>query len=193
MARQMFHFASFAPDEARLSVKATERLVRAIYFKPTATPPEGRDRITIPGFSNLRAMSATAGYAAMLRRVMGDAVLDATRAGWYWTPLDILRIDEDSNERMEQYLRDTLDRGRVAMLYLARGTALAHAVLVYGYDEEPGQRRFIVYDPNQPASPVTVTYNPRTRDFHHPRLHGREGWILHPYSDMAPPPYPSWL
>ena len=193
MARQMFYYARFAPAEPRLSNSETEDLIEAIYRHPTGLPPEGRDRITIPGFSDLGDLSRKGSVVTAIRRVMGNALLDGLRRGWHWTPLDLLRMDGDSNEEMEQYLKETIQRGRLGMLYLARGTDLAHAVLVYGYEETEYGRSYLTYDPNRPGQVTNVFYLFRSREFRHPSLRGREGWVLHPYGDMRTPPYPGWF
>jgi hypothetical protein len=193
MVRQMHYYARFAPDEPRGDINEVERRIRRIYFKPTARPPEHAAKITIPGFASLFDLSQNYAYAQVLKRAMGDSVFDALNANWHWSPLEILHEDGQSTAAMEDYLKATIDRGRFAILYLTRGTALAHAVTVYGYDEVGPIRRYYAYDSYLPGRGIMVNYDPERRVFIHPTMGEKEGWVLHPYSDMPAPPYPSWL
>lgn len=182
LVRQVFNFATFDPSQPRLPAPAYEPVLRRIYDLPTTTRIGSRTRIVIPGYSSLHELTASPGLRPVVENVLRDALRDALRPNWGWSPLDVFGYDPARANRIEARLRAGVVADKVQLLYLTDGTAMAHAILLYGYDvRTDGSVVYLAYDSNRPYGPLGIVYDPRTGKFDHPDWGLRDPFILHAY------------
>jgi hypothetical protein len=165
-ARQFFQHARFdpsqpAPDDATL---------RALVRRVVATSPRVRihetERVVIPGYPSLRALSRARG--PVLQQALGGAVWSYVQRGNWRLPIPVTRRHQAATARG---LVEALGRNRPPIVHLIRfpHVTINHAVLVFGYTESEEQIAFSVYDPNAPDRPVPLSYDKATRTFLLPR------------------------
>ena len=157
---QFRQFATFAPEQAKVSREEYRRRVRAISRIPiwSSAPPK---RIVIPGFRNLRGFSVA--YEGMLKESLGNWLPSYFRVG-NWRL--VMGHPRSGQAKVARWLEDSLATGRVRALYLSRFPHMNHAVIVYGMKRESGgDVRFTVYDPNYPAAPTGLRYVAARRSF----------------------------
>jgi hypothetical protein len=165
-AMQFRKFARFDPHGAPLSDRALAERIRTITGRPAwreALPAS--QRIVLPGYPNLRAMSRTRG------RVLRDNI------GLGWTTYlrfgsirMLYEYSQKYQERTHANLDATLARGGLFVAHLSTfpNLSINHAVLVYA--RKPAVRRakiqqYVVYDPNHPEAPRELTWSSADRAF----------------------------
>ena len=168
-AMQFHKFARFDPRGASLTDRALAERIRAITRRPPwrEALPVGQ-RIVLPGYPNLRALSRTRG------RVLRDNI------GIGWTTYvrfgSIRMLYEYSlkyQERTHAELDATLARRELFVAHLSTfpNLSINHAVLVYARKpasqaaRKVGIERYVVYDPNHPEAPRELTWSPAGRAF----------------------------
>jgi len=162
--RQFHQFARFDPAAPRLSHAEYERLVRAVVARaPWRAPVRAEDRVVIPGFANLRELSA--------------AEEPAVKAGlggpfWTWVHWTNWRVTfqglppEHQGEVLHQ-IRDELAAGRLVQLLVTNWPKpeLNHTVVAYAYRRRATGLDLTVWDPNQPNAAGIVTFEGERQQF----------------------------
>ena len=163
MARSVlqFHqFARFAPEQPKVSREEYRRRVRALNRIPVWSRGP-RERIVIPGFRDLRSFSIA--YEGLLKENLGNWVASYFRVGNFRMAMGHPRAGQ---AMVARWLGESLEKGRLPALYLARFPHMNHVVIVYRMRREAsGDVRFTVYDPNYPAKPTTLHYVAARRSF----------------------------
>jgi hypothetical protein len=165
-AMQFRKFARFDFRSAPLNDRALAGRIRTITGRSAwrnALPAD--QRIVLPGYPNLRAMSRTRG------RVLQDNI------GIGWTTYvrfgSIRMLYEFSRKYQEQThanLDATLARGELFVAHLSTfpNLSINHAVLVYARkaaSRRASIERYAVYDPNHPEAPRELTWSTADRAF----------------------------
>jgi hypothetical protein len=128
-----------------------------------------QDRITIPGYRDLRALS----------RARADIVQENIGLGWtaYFRPGNwriILPHGPAQQARTQAELERFLGRGEFFAAYLTtfpESLSINHCVLVYAQQKISGRGnpshllRYRVYDPNHPDGPRTLEWSQRDSCF----------------------------
>lgn len=161
-ARQFFQHARFDPAQPPPGDEELRRLVRQV----AGTSPRVRlaeaDRIVIPGYPGLRALSEA--KPELLREEIGGPLWSyVERGNWRM----VIPFSRGHQEDTASDLVAALDRRRPAILHLVRFPRIAinHAVLVYDYEDAGDEVRFRFYDPNAPDAPATLAYRRASRTF----------------------------
>ncbi len=165
-AMQFRKFARFAPKSAPLDDRALAERVRAITGRsPWKEALPARQRIVVPGYSHLRAMSRTRA------RVLQDNI----GIGWttYFRFGSIRMLYEFSREYQGQThanLNATLAHGGLFVAHLSTfpNLSINHAVLVYAHKPAPRKasiERYVVYDPNHSDAPRELMWSSANRAF----------------------------
>lgn len=155
--RQFQQFARFDPAAPRVASAEYERLVRAVVSRAPwrrALPPG--ERIVIPGYRNLRELSAA--EEAAVKTGLGGPF-------WTWIHWTNWRVTFEGLPPGHQAtvldeIREELAAGRLVQLLVTNWPKpeLSHTVIAYGYRTQPAGLALSVWDPNDPAAPGTVTF-----------------------------------
>jgi hypothetical protein len=163
-AGQFYRFARFDPARPAVPRPEYERLVRLVLDRaPWAPPVPEAERVTIPGFADLRAFSAA--HEDLLKAAFGSSVLSMVHWRTWRVGVDFPRAHQ---ERLARELAAEVAAGRPVPLMITNfphPDILNHAVLVYG--RRPGLQgvEFLAYDPNDPGSALGLYYDPVSRGF----------------------------
>jgi hypothetical protein len=155
--RQFHQFARFDPVAPRLGPAEYERLVRAVVSRaPWRRPVAPEDRIVIPGYRNLREFSAAE-----------QAAVKAGLGGPFWTWIHWTNwrvtfegLPPGHQAAVLDEIRNELAAGRLVQLLVTNWPKpeLNHTVVAFGYRRQPAGLELSVWDPNDPSSPGTVTF-----------------------------------
>ncbi len=171
--RQFHQFARFDPAAPRLDGPAYERLVRTVVSRAPWRPPLApEDRVVIPGYPNLRALSAAE-----------ERAVKAGLGGPFWTWLhwtnwrvtfETLPPGHQGDELHQ--VRDELAAGRLVQLLVTNWPKpeLNHTVIAYGYRRHATGMDLAVWDPNDPHAPGTVTFDGAAQRFWATRVYDTE-------------------
>lgn len=167
-AREFQLHARFDPDAPRATPGEYRRLVRRIVGRSSRRASAEEDRVVIPGFADLRSFSAA--FPEPIQDRMGGPWQSYVQRG-HWRM--VFSFGPDHQEREANLLAAHLSGGAPvipAVLHIVRFPALTinHALLAYAVESTPEEHRFRVYDPNDPAEPLVLTFDRRTRCFDFP-------------------------
>lgn len=169
-AAQFRKFARFDPTLSPLDARELAVRVREVTSrKPWAAALAMQDRIAIPGYPDLRALT----------RARAGIVQENIGLGWptYFRPGNgriLMPHGPAQQARTQAELEATLARGEFFVAYLTNipeSLNINHGVLVYGRERTSGRGthaqklRYRVYDPNHPDGPRTLEWSPRESCF----------------------------
>ena len=162
---QFQRFARFAPEEPRLPSAAYAELVHRVTRRGAwRAPLPAAQRIVIPGYPSLHAFSA-AEIAAVKNGLRGRFWTLVHWTNWRMT-FPSLRGQQ---ERVARETVAELQAGRPVQLFVTDFPRIKfnHSVLAFDYRAAGADAvDFIVYDPNDPAAPGIVRFDPRDERFH---------------------------
>ena len=171
---QFQKFACFDPTQLPLDDKELAARVRRITRRPPWMAPLARqDRIIVPGYTGLRAVS----------RARTAIVRDNIGLGWttYFRPGNwriLLPHGSRQQARTHEELQRVLGRGDFFVAYLTtfpESLSINHGVLVYSRQmvsadpNDAGILRYNVYDPNHAEVPRTLEWSGRDGCFSYQR------------------------
>jgi hypothetical protein len=177
---QFYKFARFDPKAPPPDDKTLARLIRKIARRPVwkAELPES-ERIVIPGYPNLRTLSAK--RSDVIQRNLGY--------GWptYVRPGNFCFVFPPSIAHQKKTLArmdEELAKGKLTILWLTMfpSMALNHTLLVYdrkvrGHGEK-AHTVYTVYDPNYADKPREMSYWPATGQlFYGKTFYSSEAWV----------------
>ena len=165
-ALQFKKFARFEPRHAALDDTALAARVRAVTRQPAwAQPLPENQRIVFPGYKDLKEMS----------KARRELVQLSIGHGWpsYFRISNVRMMFQDGTgyqERTHARLNAALAGGELFVAFLTTYPRLSinHSVLIYelkSSSSNPGEDRYLVYDPNHPESPRELTWSTRDRAF----------------------------
>jgi hypothetical protein len=167
---QFRKFARFDPALPPLDDKELAARIRKITSRPPWTAPLAmRDRIIIPAYRDLRALS----------RARADIVQRNIGLGWttyfrFGNGRIFLPHGPAQQARMQLEMERAQARGEFFVAYLTtlpESLSINHGVLVYpqqktsGHGNHPLKLRYRVYDPNHPEAPRTLEWSQRDSCF----------------------------
>jgi hypothetical protein len=164
-ARQFFDHARFDPDQPKADAETYRRLVHEVLsLSPRRELPDSR-RIAIPGYADLRSFSEA--YEAMLKEECGGAWQSYFQRG-HWRI--IAPFTRHQQEQMAKRLLTEIRENHPPVAHLVRFPHLTinHAIVLFGAAETSEGINFTAYDPNDPAKPVTLSFDAATRTFQLP-------------------------
>ncbi|HLW34439.1 MAG TPA: hypothetical protein VKS98_02165 [Chthoniobacterales bacterium] len=163
---QFYKFARFEPKAPRVDDRELTKRVRNITRRqPWRDPLPAEKRVVIPGYCNLRELSAT--KTDLMERNIG--------LGWvvYLRPGNVRMFYEHSKryqEKTHAELERALAGGEFFIAYLSDFPILHinHSVLVYKHSlsrSPDGSDHYLVYDPNHPDGPRHLEWLPAKQEF----------------------------
>jgi hypothetical protein len=161
--RQFFQFARFDPAAPRLDGEGyVARIRRVVAHAPWEPALPAADRVVIPGYANLRELTRAE-----------SAAVKAGLGGRFWTLVHwtnwrvTLPVTGGHQERVAAEIATDLHAGRLVQLLVTNWPTpeLNHTVVAFAYHDTPEARVFEVWDPNDPAAPGTLTFEPARRRF----------------------------
>lgn len=163
---QFYKFARFEPQSPALSEDELHKRIRAITRKaPWHDPLPAEKRIVIPGYHNLRELSAA--QTRLMQRNIGLGWVAYLRIG---NARMFYLHDKKYQEKTHQQLERALANGEFFIAYLSDFPILHinHSVLVYKHDRPrsaDGTDYYLVYDPNHSDGPRHLRWFPAKREF----------------------------
>jgi hypothetical protein len=181
-ARQFFYHARFEPaSPPPASAEACARLVRAVVSRNPRRLSAEPDRVVIPGYDGLRALSRA--WEPVLKAECGGAWESYfLRSHWRM----VFPVSRRHQEKTARRLAQALQQGGIPVVHLFRfpHVTINHGILLFAVAEANGLLRFQAYDPNIPAQPVELTYHLANHAFHFPPNHywaGSKLQVVHIY------------
>ena len=165
-AEQFYKFARFEPNAAKLDENELHKRIRAVTrIQPWRDPYPQEKRIVIPGYHNLREMSAA--NTRLMQRNIGLGWVAYLRPG---NGRMFYLHDRRYQEKTHRLLEESLARREFFIAYLSDFPILHinHSVLVYKHDRPrsaDGTDYYLVYDPNHPEAPRHLEWHPAKREF----------------------------
>lgn len=169
-ARQFFQFAKFDPSQPVADEETYRKLIhRVISVDPSRVLPDSK-KIVIPGYANLRDFSMA--HERSLKDECGGAWESYFQRG-HWR--GIFPFSGHNQEKMAHRLLADLKENRPAVVHIVRFPTplMNHSLLIFDAKETPEAIQFVVYDPNKPESPKTLTFDRAKRQFWFP---GNDYW-----------------
>lgn len=177
-ARQFFDHARFDPNQPVADEKTYRRLIRrVVWISPRKRLPE-LQKIVIPGYADLRSFSAA--HEKLLKAQCGSAWQSYFQRG-NWRM--IFPFSRAKQARMALQILSHLRPDHPVIVHLLRFPQLSinHAVVLYAARETKREIQFTTYDPNNPESPITLTFDRATRMFVLPATNYFPGGALKAY------------
>lgn len=170
--RQFAQFARFDPTLPKLDHAGYVERVRQVVARPAwddAVPLD--DRVVIPGYPNLRALSRDEESA--VKEGLGSPFWT-----WvHWTNWRVmLPVDGSHQQGVAHEIVDELRAGRLVQLLVTNWPKpeLNHTVVAFASRPIAGGVEFFVWDPNNPDGPGIMTWNSSTRRFWATNLYDTE-------------------
>lgn len=163
LTRAVIQFQQFARFDARQPRVSREEYCRRIK-QICRIPVWGRgpaEKIVIPGYADLHSFSVA--YEGLLKENLGNWLPSYLRLGNWRMIMGHLRVGQAA---AAGWLAESIDRGQLRAIYLARFPHMNHVVVVYAVRREAGGNlSFTVYDPNYPNESSWVFYRGSERSF----------------------------
>ncbi len=157
---QFHQFARFEPRQPKLSREEYRRRIKQL-CRIAVWSRGPREKIVFPGFSDLHTFSIA--YEGLLKENLGNWVPSYLRVGNWRMATGHVRAGQAAAGR---WLAESMERGQLRALYLARFPSMNHVVVAYAmHPESNGNIRFDVYDPNYPNKPSWLLYRADQRSF----------------------------
>jgi hypothetical protein len=160
--RQFFENARFDPKQPVADEATYRRLVRRVVSSSPRHPMAECDSAVIPGYPDLRTFSQE--HESLLKEECGGACQSYVQRG-HWRM--IFPFSRHEQERVAAQLLAHLRPDWPVIVHLVRFPQLTinHAMVIFAAKEFDREIDFIAYDPNQPAQPVTISYDRAARTF----------------------------
>lgn len=160
-ARQFFNHAQFDPSLPKTTDYAP--VVRAILARSPRNESSEADRIVIPGYSNLRALSRE--QAPVLQAECGGPWQSYFQRGHWRMIFPLTRRHQQSTA--EKLLAELEQQRSPPVVHIVRFPSLAinHALLLCGAESSEEEIRFQAYDPNYPEAATTLAFRRKERRF----------------------------
>jgi hypothetical protein len=170
--RQFFAFARFDEAAPPLDHAGYVRRIRDVVarppWKPALPPP---DRVVIPGYANLRELSRA--EEAAVKEALGSRFWTML----HWTNWRVtFPVTRAHQERVARAAMTDIRAGRLPQLLVTNWPKieLNHTVVAYDFAETPSGVEFVVWDPNEPSAPGTLTFERGARRFWATRIYDTE-------------------
>lgn len=167
--RQFYRVARFEPAAPKVDYDGYVDRVKAVVARsPWREPLPYHERVVIPGYANLREFSRVEEVA--LKVGMGSRFWTLV----HWTNWRItLPVTGTHQAAVAGDITDDLGHGRLVQLLVTNWPKpeLNHTVVAFASELGPDSIAFTVWDPNDPASPGTITFDRVAKRFFASRLY----------------------
>jgi hypothetical protein len=159
---QFFEHARFDPSQPVADETTYRKLIRRVISTSPGHLMSDVDKVVIPGYADLRSFSQA--ETPLLKSVCGGAWQSYFQRG-HWRML--APFTRHYQVKMAQQLLKEIQANRPPIAHVVRFPSLAinHAVVLYAASETSGEIRFTAYDPNNPKTPTTLTFDRAMRTF----------------------------
>lgn len=163
-SEQFVKFARFEPRAKSIDdVQLAQRIRQVTRIRPWLPEFAPKDRIVIPAYANLRALS----------KARARVVQDNVGLGWptYWRIGNyriFAQIGKNYQRDTHQHLEQAMARRDLFVAYLTTlpNLSINHSVLVYKKQSGSANGdRYLVYDPNHPEAPRELKWNAAKQTF----------------------------
>lgn len=160
--RQFFYHARFTPDLPPADVDTYRMLIRQIVRRNVRQRCEETDRIVIPGFDGLRALSRA--HEPLLKALCG-APWESYFLRSHWRM--IFPVPTWYREWMAKKLKASLPKRGLTLVHLFKFPRITinHGITLFGFSESDSAIEFDAYDPNIPEHPVKLIYEKQHHHF----------------------------
>jgi hypothetical protein len=161
-ARLFLYHARFDPEQKAADEETCRRLVREVVRRTPREPCEPDKQIVIPGCASLREFSGA--REALLKGACGGAWRSyVLRSHWRM----IFPISRAHQARTAASLDAALKHNIPPIIHLVKFPSLTinHSMILFAATETGQKIDFQAYDPNNPAQPVTLSFDDETRTF----------------------------
>lgn len=161
-ARLFLFHARFDPAQEALDDFAYRPLIRKVLSNQPRSASAPAQQVVIPGFPNLREFSAA--QEKLLKAECGGAWRSyVMRSHWRM----IFPISRENQARTAETLAAKLRRNFSPVIHVVKFPALTinHSLLLFDVEETGAGLDFRAYDPNNPARPETIHFDPARRTF----------------------------
>lgn len=161
-ARQFLYHARFAPDQKTAGDETVRELIRRVVARSPRKPCAPADQIIIPGFASLREFSAA--HEKLLKAECGGAWQSyVLRSHWRM----VFPISRHHQARAAETLARVLSQNLSPIVHLVKFPSLTinHGMMLFDVTATGDALAFSAYDPNNPAAPVPLTFDRRTKRF----------------------------
>lgn len=161
-ARQFLYHARFDAARPEADEDACRRLVRRVVSRSPRRPCPAEHRIVLPGYACLREFSQA--REPLLKSECGGAWRSyVLRSHWRM----LFPITRAHQERTFARLTAALQANISPIIHLVTFPSLTinHGMIVFDASQAGGGFQFSAYDPNDPAKPARLAFDPATRTF----------------------------
>jgi len=160
--RQFFYHARFEPDSPPADAQTYQELIRKIVARNVRQSCAENERIIIPGFDGLRALSKA--HEPLLKASCG-APWESYFLRSHWRM--IFPVPMWYRKMMVKKLKASLPKRGLTIVHLFRfpHITINHGIVLYGFNETEQAIEFEAYDPNIPEHPVKLIYEKGTHQF----------------------------
>ena len=164
-ARQFLYHARFEPGLPIAEPEVYRRLIRQILSRNPRRASAAPERIVIPGYDGLRALSQA--HEPLLKAECG-APWQSYFLRSHWRM--VFPIWKRHQERIAHQLRQGMSQGSVPTVHIFRFPRITinHGLMLFGMVESERDIQFEAYDPNLPAHPAKLIYDRARRSFSFP-------------------------
>ena len=174
--RQFFAFARFDATAPRLDREGyIDRSRQVLARAPWADALPADDRVTIPGYPNLREFSR--GEEQAVKTALGPRFWTMV----HWTNWRVtFPVTRDHQAQVAQEVMHEIEQGRLAQLLVTNWPKpeLNHTVVAYQFEHRPDGIEFTVWDPNDPLAPNLITFDRQQQRFVATQLYATEPGII---------------
>lgn len=163
--KQFFNYAQFDASQPQTNSATYRKLVLEVVSINPRRDAQQTHKIIIPGYPDLRAFSAA--HEDILKAECGSAWQSYVQRG-HWRM--ILPFSRKHQANTAQNLLKALESNRPPVVHLVKFPQLAinHSVVLFDAKETSNEIQFSVYDPNNPVTPVLLTFDRNKRTFSFP-------------------------
>jgi hypothetical protein len=167
-ARQFFYHARFAPELPESERALYRALIRRVLSRDPRRASPDADRVTVPGFSSLRAFSQS--HETLLKSICGGAWRSYfLRSHWRMVFPISRRHQEQTARRL--LLTPTVRMDPIVHLVRFPQLTINHGLTLFARADFASEVRFQAYDPNVPDRPAELVYDRTRRTFFFPPNH----------------------
>ncbi len=161
-ARQFLYHACFDAAQPMADENACRRLVRAVVSRSPRQPSRAENRIVIPGYACLREFSGA--REPLLKSECGGAWQSYfLRSHWRM----VFPVSRAHQARTFARLTAALQNNVSPIIHLVTFPSLTinHGMIVFDAPKAGDGLQFSAYDPNDPAQPAKLAFDPVARTF----------------------------
>jgi len=161
-ARQFLYHARFDADQKVAGDETYRRLIAEVISRNPRTSCEPENQIVIPGFASLHEFSAA--HETLLKSGCGGAWRSYfLRSHWRM----VFPVSRAHQTRTAESLAGALKQNLSPIVHLVKFPSLTinHGIILFSAAETKDGFEFQAYDPNNPKSPVTLTFDRATQAF----------------------------